>query len=99
MLVDGPSSLRGWGPVVVSGVLPFRPSGIFRPASHTRHIGPWGFGMFSWRRRPGRHRLGATGLTWAREHVAVAAALEVPAVARRGLFETFFATPRHTAFA
>ncbi|NYD35262.1 hypothetical protein [Actinomycetospora corticicola] len=58
-----------------------------------------GVGMFSWRRRPGRHRLGSTGLTWAGEFVAVAAALEVPAVSRRGLFETFFATPRHTALA
>lgn len=55
--------------------------------------------MFSWRRRPGRHRLGTSGLTWAREHAPVAVALEVPAVARRGLFETFFATARHSALA
>ncbi|WP_433798853.1 hypothetical protein [Actinomycetospora sp. CA-084318] len=55
--------------------------------------------MFARRRRSGRHRLGSTGLTWAREHVAVAAALAVPAVSRRGLFETFFATARHTALA
>ncbi|WP_018333778.1 hypothetical protein [Actinomycetospora chiangmaiensis] len=55
--------------------------------------------MFSWRRRSGRHRLGSTGLTWAGEHVAVAVALGVPAVARRGLFETFFATARHAALA
>ena len=55
--------------------------------------------MFSWRRRPGRHRLGSSGLTWAGEYVAVAAALEVPAVSRRGLFETFFATARHAALA
>ncbi|MEJ2869407.1 hypothetical protein WCD74_16645 [Actinomycetospora sp. OC33-EN08] len=54
--------------------------------------------MFAWRRR-GRHRLGSTGLTWVREHGAIAAALGVPAIARRGLFETFFATARHAALA
>ena len=48
------------------------------------------------RRHKGRHRLGSTGLTWCREHGAVAAALAGPAVARRGLFETLFATARHS---
>ncbi len=47
------------------------------------------------RRHAGRHRLGAAGLTWCGEYVAVATALDGPAVARRGLFETLFATARH----
>lgn len=53
------------------------------------------------RRRPGagRHRRGGAGLTWCGEHPAVAAALAVPAVARRGLFETFFSTARHATVA
>jgi hypothetical protein len=46
-------------------------------------------------RRPGRHRRGSSGLTWCREYVAVAAALAGPTIARRGLFETLFATARH----
>ncbi len=49
--------------------------------------------------RPGRHRRGTSGLTWCREYVAVAAALAGPTVARRGLFETLFATARHTVAA
>ena len=47
------------------------------------------------RRRAGRHRLGASGLTWCGEYVAVSTTLRGPSVARRGLFETFFATARH----
>ena len=43
-----------------------------------------------------RHRLGSSGLTWCREYVAVSAALAGPTVARRGLFETLFATARHS---
>lgn len=46
-------------------------------------------------RRPGRHRLGAPGLTWCREYGGVAATLAGPTLARRGLFETLFATARH----
>jgi hypothetical protein len=52
-----------------------------------------------WNRRRrggcGRHRLGVTGLTWCRDHLAVAAALAAPAIAGRGLFETCLSTARH----
>jgi hypothetical protein len=47
------------------------------------------------RRHGGRHRLGSAGLTWCGEYVAVATTLDRPGVARRGLFETLFATARH----
>jgi hypothetical protein len=49
------------------------------------------------RRHGGRHRLGSAGLTWCGEYVTVASTLGGPAVARRGLFETLFATARHAA--
>lgn len=52
-------------------------------------MGRWG------RRQRGKHRRGGSGLTWCGEHLAVATALRVPAIARRGLFETLFATARH----
>lgn len=51
------------------------------------------------RRRNARHRRGTSGLTWCREYVAVAAALTGPALSRRGLFETLFATARHSVAA
>jgi hypothetical protein len=50
-------------------------------------------------RRAARHRRGTSGLTWCREYVAVAAALAGPTVSRRGLFETLFATARHSVAA
>jgi hypothetical protein len=56
----------------------------------------WGRRRSEPARRPGRHRRGSPGLTWCGEHVAVAAALASPTVARRGLFERLFATPQHT---
>jgi len=71
---------------------------ILRHSSITKHGGngmAWGRRRSEPARRHGRHRRGATGLTWCREYVAVAAALAGPTVARRGLFETLFATPRH----
>jgi hypothetical protein len=72
---------------------------ILRHSSITIHRGSgmaWGRRRNEFVRRPGRHRRGSTGLTWCREYVAVAAALAGPTVARRGLFETLFATARHT---
>jgi hypothetical protein len=71
---------------------------ILRHSSITEHRGngmAWGRRRSELARRPGRHRRGSSGLTWCREYVAVAAALAGPTVARRGLFETLFATPRH----
>ncbi len=59
----------------------------------------WGRRRSETARRHGRHRRGSSGLTWCREHVAVAAALAGPTVARRGLFETLFATARHSVAA
>ena len=43
----------------------------------------------------GRHRRGTPGLVWCRDHASVDAALSVPQVARRGLFERLFARARH----
>ncbi|HEY2223871.1 hypothetical protein [Actinomycetospora sp.] len=50
-------------------------------------------------RRAARHRLGSSGLTWCREYMGVAAAFAGPALSRRGLFETLFATARHSVAA
>jgi hypothetical protein len=49
--------------------------------------------------RAARHRRGSSGLTWCREYVGVAAALAGPAISRRGVFETLFATARHSVAA
>lgn len=51
--------------------------------------------MFRPRRPGGRHRLGAPGLVWCRVLPQVAAALDVPHIARRGFVERFLADPRH----
>ena len=46
--------------------------------------------------RSARHRRGSSGLTWCREYVGGAAVLAGPAFAGRGLFETVFASARHS---
>ena len=46
-------------------------------------------------RPQGRHRRGAPGLTWCRDIPQVTAALAVPEIARRGLFERLLASSRH----
>jgi hypothetical protein len=51
--------------------------------------------VFRPRRPAGRHRLGAPGLVSCRAFPAVAAALEVPHLARRGFVERLLAGPRH----
>ena len=51
--------------------------------------------MFRSRRTAGRHRLGDPGLVSCRSIPAIAAALAVPEIARRGLVERMLAGSRH----